>query len=207
MRCQSRCSTKPAPPSWTTQRSISCHDMFKRGAMKLARKICLDGSSVRDKLTDSPMDASSSQHLENQKWRRSQSDRIERSSDKADRDASSIQEPAPGSGTWLQQLAKKPAKQLETPLHVELKICLDRLAKLELENRALRQLLLVKCGSSSDAGIEELLKMSMANQTSPLGTIRSLMSYRNEFLGPSMDISPRKLIGMVSIDSACDAKP
>jgi len=96
-------------------------------------------------------------------------------------------------GTLLQQLANKPATQLETPLHVELKDVLDRLAKLELENRALRQLLQIKCGSTSDAKIEELLKIAMANQSAPLS--------------PSMSISPRKLVGMVSMDSACDAKP
>lgn len=212
MRCQSRCATAtPAPPSLSTKRSISCHDLLKKGAYKLKRTVCLDGSKVRAKLMDSPMDAMSPQGRDGQcSWRKSHPPRrIEKSGDAADRKALSIQGETPESSTWLrQQLAKKTATQLETPLHVELKLCLDRMAKLELENRALKQLLMIKCGSSNDAGIEELLRKSMADNQAPLSTRPCSKCLEALFAAPPIGISPRKLVGKVSMDSPFeDAKP
>jgi len=66
------------------------------------------------------------------------------------------QTPINFSGSWMHQLQTLAKKDLEAPLQSELRTCLARLAKLEFENRALKELVLLKCGLPKHLGIHKL---------------------------------------------------
>lgn len=59
------------------------------------------------------------------------------------------------SGSWMHQLQRIAEKDLEAPLQAELRTCLSRLAKLEFENRALKALVILKCGLPRHLGIHK----------------------------------------------------
>lgn len=174
LRCRSRCTDlKQQPPSfWKVKKSKKCHSLLKKGAIKIARRVRSNGP-IRENIMDSPMDtmAPNSFAFKNS-WRKSDhpSEAIKALSETSDRGAISAKEGQPCDSPWMQQLAKKDPSQLESPLHVELKHCLNRMAKLELENRALKELLIIKCYAPNDAGIETLLKMSLDNSSKSSST-------------------------------------
>ena len=166
MRCQSRCASKRSaqPSSWTKSRTSSkCQHVLKRGARKLAKGVCIGQPTSRENMTDSPMDtAQRKKYYFQGEWHSSPETEDDASSDEADHDSSSsVFERTSSFSPWMKELAEKSTTNLETPLQEELKICLKRMAALELENRALKELLMLKCGVANDAGIEELLNMTV----------------------------------------------
>jgi len=58
----------------------------------------------------------------------------------------------------MHQLQRIAEKDLEAPLQAELRTCLARLAKLEFENRALKALVILKCGLPRHLGIHKFIR-------------------------------------------------
>lgn len=149
MRHQSRAVERKA---WS-RKTTRCQEFFRNSALKL-KGACLNGPN-RDFILDSPMDNVLSWDLavREEECVGLESKSMEKFSDAADRDTP---ERTPA---WIHQISGSPIEE-------ELRGCLDKMAKLELENRALKELLMFKCSLPNDSGIDDLVKLVIADRPS-----------------------------------------
>eukprot|EP00210_Caulerpa_lentillifera_P005094 g4866.t1 len=100
------------------------------------------------------------------------------------------------SGSCMHQLKRIAEKDLEAPLQAELRRCLSRLAKLEFENRALKALVILKCGLPKHLGVHRFSRSgtpsTLAEDPEDCSTSEASLSVQDNY----------KVSGRSTIDSA-----
>eukprot|EP00210_Caulerpa_lentillifera_P004468 g4264.t1 len=178
-RCSTgRCSTGRSSSSRLSS-SRSIKTMMKRSNSVVESKT--KSTRIKRGMQDSPMDAvmplGASYYMDN--FTRRQRG-FNQQTENLDHELKAFlnlrgQTPTNFSGTWMHQLQTLAERDLEAPLQAELRVCLARLAKLEFENRALKELVLLKCGlpkqigihKSNSSGASSVLSEDLGNITKP----------------------------------------
>ena len=166
-RRRSWTQSKKGLSSWTScSAPNNCHSFLeesvKKKVAKNARKGNSSNNNSRESLLDSPMDTMRGSTFDSRETWQSKHRPDDAAEDSvAMCDSAFVRRSASCSGKWIQEIAQNSTKEIGPSLQVELINFLERMAKLELENRALKELLIMKCGLPNDAGVENLLNKAL----------------------------------------------